>query len=349
MFVNVCSFLCVRSCVFVLVCSFLCVRSCVFVLVCSFLCVRSCVFVLVCSFLCVRWCVFVGVCSLVCVFVGVCVRWCVCSLVCVFVGVCVRWCVCSLVCVFVGVCVRWCVCSLVCVFVGVCSLVCVRWCVFVGVCSLVCVCWWCVLSPWTSLHQTFPALLAPGSSTSQDVQRGHMCCVGEKTKARNVGSQPDRAHFFRGPLPPGPPSPRQAMPSKIVELSDTTWAACPATGKSTVCTQVMLGRHTTYASMAQSIVSLSKRERVQRCMQCVEHCVVDERPQIPQRLHSRDRVLLATARGSCTTHPWCRVVPPRALHRSPHLLAGELNVWPIQSNEQIPHAPALECSDLICH
>ena len=55
--------------------------------------------------------------------------------------------------------------------------------------------------------------------------------------------------------------PRQDVPLKIVGLSDSNWAGCPVTRKSTTCSHLMFGKHPIFAgSSTQSIISLSSGE-----------------------------------------------------------------------------------------
>ena len=51
------------------------------------------------------------------------------------------------------------------------------------------------------------------------------------------------------------------MPKTCVGLSDSNWAACPVTRKSTSSTYLMMGRHPIYSgSSTQSIIALSSGE-----------------------------------------------------------------------------------------
>ena len=55
--------------------------------------------------------------------------------------------------------------------------------------------------------------------------------------------------------------PRQEWTGKVWGLTDSNWAACPVTRKSTSATYLMLGEHPIFAgSSTQTILSLSSRE-----------------------------------------------------------------------------------------
>ena len=55
--------------------------------------------------------------------------------------------------------------------------------------------------------------------------------------------------------------PRQEWTGKVLVLTDSNWAACPVTRKSTSATYLMLGKHPIFAaSSTQTILSLSNGE-----------------------------------------------------------------------------------------
>ena len=55
--------------------------------------------------------------------------------------------------------------------------------------------------------------------------------------------------------------PRQEWTGKVWEVTDSNWAACPVTSKSTSATYLMLGKHPIFAaSSTQTILSLSSGE-----------------------------------------------------------------------------------------
>ena len=74
-----------------------------------------------------------------------------------------------------------------------------------------------------------------------------------------------RSRLFRGTWPGHPRVlwryPQQEWPGKVWGLTDSNWAACPVTRKSSPATYLMLGRHPIFAaSSTQTILSLSSGE-----------------------------------------------------------------------------------------
>ena len=71
--------------------------------------------------------------------------------------------------------------------------------------------------------------------------------------------------------------PRQEWTGKVWGLTDSNWAACPVTRKSSSATYLMLGKHPIFAaSSTQTISSLSSGEVSRSCAVCLSNVGVEE-------------------------------------------------------------------------